>query len=395
MWQQMKFWRSWKRREAREADLERELRNHLDLEAEEQREARVSPEEAAYAARRALGNTVRIKEDVRVAWGFQWLETLFQDVRYGLRQLRRYPGFAATAILVLALAIGVSAAIFGFVDAALLEPLPYANPVRLMSVNESSVKSPRWPLSYPDYLDWQRMNKSFSSLDIYSGAGYLLHTRSGAEPVQGAHVSGGFFQTLGVHPVLGRDFYPGEDRPGGPNVVLLSYGAWVHRFGRERDAVGQTVDLDDRAYTIIGVLPPAFSFAPSGNAELWVPVAGGRICRDGAGLGSRWPVWSDLLLSEPAHAGDRCARGSRSTARLGVQARDAAGGMADAGRASDRVGLFRGNIPVGPRPVVRSAGMGRGDSWLRGRVAWAGVDRGQLPARASRSKRRSHGGAAL
>jgi len=173
---------------------------------------------------------------------------------------------------VLALGMGVSVAIFGFVDAALLEPLPYANPVRLMSVNESNVKSPRWPLSYSDYLDWQRLNKSFTSLDVYSGAGYLLHTRSGAEPVQGERVSGGFFQTLGVHPMLGRDFYPGEDRPGGPNVVLLSYGAWVHRFGAERDAVGQTVDLDNEAYTIIGVLPRAFSFAPSGNAEFWVPI---------------------------------------------------------------------------------------------------------------------------
>ena len=163
-------------------------------------------------------------------------------------------------------------AIFGFVDAALLEPLPYANPSRLMSVNESNVESPRWPLSYPDYLDWQRLNKSFSSLDVYSGTGYLLRTSSGAEPVQAERVSGGFFRTLGVHPMLGRDFYPGENRPGGPNVVLLSYGAWLHRFGARRDLVGQTVDLDNQAYTIIGVLPRAFSFAPSGNAEFWVPL---------------------------------------------------------------------------------------------------------------------------
>ena len=141
-----------------------------------------------------------------------------------------------------------------------------------MSVNENSVESPRWPLSYPDYLDWQRLNKSFSSLDVYSGAGYLLSASSGAEPVQAERVSGGFFQTLGVHPMLGRDFYPGEDRPGGPNVVLLSYGAWLHRFGARRDAVGQTVDLDGKAFTIVGVLPRAFSFAPSGNAEFWVPL---------------------------------------------------------------------------------------------------------------------------
>jgi len=124
--------------------------------------------------------------------------------------------------MVLALGMSVSVAIFGFVDAALLQPLPYASPERLMSVNESNVESPRWPLSYPDYIDWQRLNKSFSSLDIYNGRGYLLRTPSGALPVQGERVSGGFFKTLGVRPILGCDFDSGEDRPGEPHVVILS-----------------------------------------------------------------------------------------------------------------------------------------------------------------------------
>ena len=141
-----------------------------------------------------------------------------------------------------------------------------------MSVNEGSVESPRWPLSYPDYLDWKGLNKSFTSLDVYGGRGYLLSAPSGTEPVHGERVSGSFFQTLGVRPMLGRDFYPGENRPGGPNVVLLSYGAWLHRFGACHDAVGQTIDLDKEAYTIIGVLPREFSFAPSGNAEFWTPL---------------------------------------------------------------------------------------------------------------------------
>jgi macrolide transport system ATP-binding/permease protein len=231
----------------------------------------MTPEAAHYVAMRQFGNTTKLREQSHEAVAFQ-LETLVQDLRFGLRQWTSHPGFAGTAILILALGMGLSVAIFGFVDAALLEPLPYANPSRLMSVNEGTVESPRWPLSYPDYLDWQRLNKSFSSLDVYSGAGYLLRTPSGAEPVQAERVSGSFFRTLGVHPVLGRDLAPGEDRPDGANVVILSYGAWLHRFGGRGDLVGQTVDLDNQAYTIIGVLPRAFSFAPSGNAEFWVPL---------------------------------------------------------------------------------------------------------------------------
>jgi predicted permease len=264
----MKWWQLNKK----DADLDRELRADLDLEEEEQRENGLPSEEARYAARRALGNTALIREQTHEAWGAAPCERFLQDLHYALRQFRRSPGFASTAILVLALGIGVSVAIFGFVDAALLEPLPYTNPNRLMSVNESGIDSPIWPLSYPDFLDWRRLNHSFSSLDIYRGAGFLLHAGTETEPVQAERVSGGFFTTLGVHPILGRDFNAEEDRLGGPNVVLLSYGAWNHRFGGQRNVIGQTVDLDNQAYSIIGILPSSFTFAPSGNAEFWVPI---------------------------------------------------------------------------------------------------------------------------
>jgi hypothetical protein len=201
-----------------------------------------------------------------------WLDNLLHELQFAIRQLARKPSFACIALLVLALGIGTSVAIFAFVDAALLEPLPYANPNQVMSVSESSTQLPGWPLSYPDFLDWQALNKSFSSLDIYTGSGYLLRTATGAEPVHGERVSGGFFRTLGVRPILGRDFNPGEDQPGGPYVTLLSYGAWVHRYAAQRDVVGRTIDLDNRPYTIIGVLPQSFTFALSGNAEFWVPI---------------------------------------------------------------------------------------------------------------------------
>ncbi len=231
----------------------------------------MTPEAAHYAARRQFGNATKLREQSQKVLSFR-AETVAQDLRFGLRQWTKNPGFALTAIVILALGVGVSTAIFGFVDAALLQPLPYRDPDRLMSVNESDITSSRWPLSYLDYLDWQRLNKSFSSLDVYSGAGFLLRTPSGAEPVQAERVSGGFFQTLGVQPVLGRDFNPGENRPVGANVAILSYGAWVHRFGGRREVVGQSVDLDHESYTIIGVLPRTFTFAPSGNTEFWIPL---------------------------------------------------------------------------------------------------------------------------
>ena len=116
------------------------------------------------------------------------------------------------------------------------------------------------------------MNKSLSSLDVFAGAGYLLRTRDGTEPVTAGRVSAGFFRTLGVRPILGRDFAAGEDRLGGPNLTLISYGAWLHRFGGREDIVGQTVSLDNTGYTVLGVLPRSFSFALAGNAEFWVPI---------------------------------------------------------------------------------------------------------------------------
>ncbi len=253
-------------------DFAEEIKSHLELEADELQSEGLGEDEAHRRARVEFGNVQTAQERFYLRSRVLWFDNLLRDIKFAIRQLIRNPSFAVVAILVLALGMGASVAIFAFVDAALLEPLPYANPNRLMSVSESSVESPRWPLSYPDFLDWQAQNKSFSSLDVYSWSGFLLRAGSGTEPVQAMRVSGGFFQTLGVHPLLGRDFNPGEDRPGGPNVVILSYGAWLHRFGARLNLIGQTVDLDDHAYTIIGVLPRSFSFAPGGNAEFWTPI---------------------------------------------------------------------------------------------------------------------------
>jgi predicted permease len=183
-----------------------------------------------------------------------------------------------TAILILALGIGASVAIFAFVDAALVKPLPYADPTRLVAVNESTAAFSQNPISYANYVDWKRLNTVFSSMEVFTGTGYAFNTPTGTEPVPGERVSAGFFSTLGVRPVLGRDFRAGEDAAGASPTVLLSYGTWQKRFGGRADVIGESVNLSGEAHTIVGVLPKDFQFAPRDNAEFWVALRPTREC---------------------------------------------------------------------------------------------------------------------
>ncbi len=150
---------------------------------------------------------------------------------------------------------------------------------------------PRANLSYPDYLDWKKLNRVFSSMDVYTGSGYLLRTPAGTEPVSGVRVSDGFFHTLGVAPAMGRDFYSGEDLPSAPRTVILTYAAWQKRFGGRKDVIGESVTLSGIPFSIIGVLPREFQFAPRGNAEFWTtlhasdPCALRRSCHNLYGVG--------------------------------------------------------------------------------------------------------------
>ena len=194
---------------------------------------------------------------------------ILQDVRFSLRQLSKNLGFACTAVFVLAMGIAACTAIFAFVDAALIKPLPYSDPTRLVDVTESVTMIPRANLSYPDYVDWKKQNQVFSSFAAYTGAGYILRTANGTEPVPAARVTSGFFRTLGVQPLLGRDFSQGEDSPGAAALLILPYSTWQNRFGGRADIVGQAITLDDTAFTVIGVLPREFQFAPRGNAQFW------------------------------------------------------------------------------------------------------------------------------
>src|ERR1035438_2355928 len=228
----------------------------------------VAYEEAHYAALRRFGNAARLREASYQTVTFSF-ESVLQDMRFSLRQLRKNPAFAFTAISILALGIASSVAIFAFVDAALIKPLPYKDPNRLAILFESIPLGPRFHLSYPDYLDWKRDNKAFSSLDIYAPEGFMMKTADGLRQTDGARVSAGFFRTLGVKPLLGRDFYDGEDHLEAARTVLLSYAAWQERYGNNPNIVGQSVVLDGDPYTIIGVLPRDFSFAPAEPADFW------------------------------------------------------------------------------------------------------------------------------
>ncbi|MBS1820885.1 MAG: ABC transporter permease [Acidobacteria bacterium] len=253
----------------RELDFSNELASHLQMHIDDNLRAGMTPEQARREAHIKLGGLEQTKQAHREGRTIPFLETLLQDLRYALRQLHRSPGFTITAVLMLSLGIGASVAIFAFVDAALLKPLPYADPNGLVDVAEHGRSFPRSNLSYLDYEDWKHLNKVFSSLDVYTGGGYLYRTPSGVEPVRAARVSDGFFRTLGVRPLLGRDFYSGEDQPNAPATVLLSYSTWQQRFGGRGDIVGQTISLDEAPTTVIGVLPKDFQFAPRGAAEFW------------------------------------------------------------------------------------------------------------------------------
>ena len=145
--------------------------------------------------------------------------------------------------------------------------MPYPNPGRLVQVTESTKELPSANLSYPDYLDWKRLNTVFSSMDVHTGRGYLLRTPTGTDLVRGARVSDGFFRTLGVVPALGRDFFAGEDLPAAPDTVILSHASWQKRFGSQPDVIGQTVTLNARPHTIVGVLPRGVSIRSARSAR--------------------------------------------------------------------------------------------------------------------------------
>lgn len=207
------------------------------------------------------------------------LENLLHDFRFAARQLRKNPGFATTAILVLALGLAASTAIFAFVDAALLQPLPYADSSRLVVAYETTSACKECNLSYPDYLDWKSSSTVFSSLAVWDDSVVLWRSSDGVQSIRSANVSGGFFRTLGVRAGLGRVFAEADDALSAPRTVVLTYDAWQTRFGGRPDIIGQSVILDDAPHSVIGVLPREFHFAMRA-AEFFTTLGGANRCQE-------------------------------------------------------------------------------------------------------------------
>jgi putative ABC transport system permease protein len=257
----------WRRRKREEHELEDELLFHLQQEEQLRRDRGEDPR----LARRDFGNLAAIREVTRDQWGWGWLERAMQDTRFAFRLLRKSPAFSLTAIGVLALGIGATTAIFSVVHSVLLRPLAFPEPDRLAMVWERQPFGRANVIQTQNFLDWRARNRSFSRIAaIYA---FSMNLSGDGEPVQvpGMRVSAGFFEILGVPPVIGRTIAESDDRPDSARVAVLSYGMWQRRFGGRADAVGSRIVLDGAQTEIIGVMPAGFEF-PTTRADLWVPM---------------------------------------------------------------------------------------------------------------------------
>ncbi|HKV92138.1 MAG TPA: ABC transporter permease, partial [Candidatus Angelobacter sp.] len=196
--------------------------------------------------------------------------TLFQDVRYGFRMLRKNPGFALVAVLTLALGIGANSAIVTIVNAELLQPLPYPEPDRLVYLNEGNALS---SIGYPNYVDWAAQNHAFENIgSTTKGASFVLTGHGDATLVPGTYIANGFLPALGVKPQMGRGILPSDDKPGATPVALISYKFWQQQLGGDANVLNSNLQLDDHNYAVVGVMPADFKFLFDQQPEVFVPI---------------------------------------------------------------------------------------------------------------------------
>jgi putative ABC transport system permease protein len=257
------------------SDLSDEIHGHLDEKIEELVATGMSRKDATAAARCEFGNVALIQENSREVWRWSSIEKLVADLRFGLRVLRKNPGFTAVAVLTLTLGIGSTAAIFSVVDAVLLRPLPYRDPSRLVTLYEDRTRDgfPRKEFTPANYADCKTQTQIFDEVSAIDEDFFNL-TMVGGDPERliGEKVTWNLLPMLGASPILGLVFLPEEDRPGFEHEVVISYRLWQGRFGADPSIVGRDLLLNGRKYAVVGVMPHGFSF-PDKDVDLWTPIA--------------------------------------------------------------------------------------------------------------------------
>jgi predicted permease len=279
-----------RRRHERQESLEHEIAVHLEMATRDRLDRGESAPNADSAARREFGNVALVENVTREQWGWIWLEEFLQDLRFGARSLRKNPGFTAIAILTLALGIGANTSLFSVVNAVLLNPLPYPHPEQLVALHESKPNFKNGSVSYPNFRDWQTNNRTFSAMAITRSYTLSLTGLGEAQQVRARFISSDFFSVLGVNPALGRALAPGEDEIGAAPVALISSGFWNRKFGGSLDVLGKTLNLDGKAYTIVGVTPSGFDLTlhSSRGPEVYLPISqwnNSLLTQRSAGLG--------------------------------------------------------------------------------------------------------------
>jgi putative ABC transport system permease protein len=263
------------RRRRFEQDLDDEIQSHLQLEIDRNVEAGMTPEQAGQAARRSFGPVAASKEDARTIWGWAGVDRFHQDLRFAVRMLRKSPGFAAVAILSLALGIGANSAIFSVVYATLLKPLPYPESDRLVYVYETFQRhggQGTGSTSTPNLEDWRAGNTVLEAIGGWSSASFNLTGEDEPVVVAGHRVEPGVFSALQVAPLLGRFLSESDNEEGHDRVAVLSHGLWQRRFQADSGIVGKTISLNGQQFTVIGVMPPSFQFPPRTRSDLWAPL---------------------------------------------------------------------------------------------------------------------------
>jgi putative ABC transport system permease protein len=284
-------------------ELDEEMRLHRELRERDRRKAGASADEAFYAVQRHFGNTLQLRERGHAMWGWKWLEDFFQDTRFGLRSLRKNPGFSAVTILTLALGIGANTAIFSLIDTVMLRMLPVQKPEELVQVVRSSPRSGGVPSSYFTNPIWEQVRdhqEVFSSVMTWGDQRFDLSQGGESHFVNGLYVSGDYFNTLGVRPAAGRLLTPRDDVRGCAGAVVLSYGFWRDHFGRAENAIGSSLSLNHIPFSIIGVAQPGFFGVDVGqNFDVAIPICTEAIIDGKGSMLDHRSAWWIRVLGRP------------------------------------------------------------------------------------------------